>query len=121
MDVASLRPLEEVEVKIYHPLTKEPTDITFTVCGADSKKYRNALREAMVKRMANQNEEIAEFDNDEIEILAKCTIDFKGLLIDGKEPDKSLEGIIALYSEFSWIKDQIDKFIANKNNFFLKA
>ena len=121
MDISSLRPLEEVEVKIFHPLTRDETDIVFTVCGTDSKQYRQAVRDIMVKRMADQEADSSEFDNDEIEILARCTIDFKGLLIDGKEPEKSLESIMQIYSDFSWLKDQVDKFIANKNNFFLKA
>lgn len=121
MDIASLKPLEEVEVKISHPLTKEPTDIVFTVCGTDSKQYRQAVRDIMVKRMANQDEDTNAFDTDEIEILARCVIDFKGLTIEGKEPGKDLEDIMQLFTEFSWLKDQVDKFIANKSNFFLKA
>ena len=121
MDIASLKPLQEVDVKIYHPTTFQETDIVFTVSGTDSKQYRQAVRDVMVRRMATPDADNKEFDADEIEILARCTIDFKGLLIDGKEPPKTLEGITELYKDFPWIKDQVDKFIAKKSNFFLKA
>jgi hypothetical protein len=120
MDISSLRPLEEVEVKITHPVTKEETDIVFTVSGTDSKAYRQSVRDVMVRRMANTDAPASELEDDEIEILAHCTKSFRGLTIDGKEPEQSLEGFIKIYSEFPWIKEQVDKFIGKKSNFFLK-
>ena len=121
MDISSLRPLNEVEVKIIHPITKDETDIVFTVSGTDSKQYRQAVRDVMVRRMSDPDSDASEFDSDEVEILARCTVGFKGLLIDGESPDNTLESITKIYAEFTWIKDQVDKFIANKSNFFLKV
>jgi hypothetical protein len=120
MDISSLRPLEEVEVKITHPVTKEETDIVFTVYGTDSKAYRQAVRDVMVRRMANTDAASSELEDDGIEILAHCTKGFRGLTIDGKEPEQSLDGFIKIFSEFHWIKEQVDIFIGNKSNFFLK-
>jgi hypothetical protein len=120
MDISSLRPLEEVEVKITHPVTREETDIVFIVSGTDSKAYRQAVRDVMVRRMANTDAPTSELEDDEIEILAHCTKGFRGLTIDGKEPEQSLDGFILIYTEFSWIKEQVDKFIGKKSNFFLK-
>jgi len=120
MDIASLKPLEEVEVNITHPVTKKETDIVFIVNGTDSKAYRQAVRDVTVRRMTALDENSSEFDNDEIEILARCTIGFKGLQIDGKEPENTLESIMDIYSDYPWLKDQVDKFIAKKSNFFLK-
>jgi hypothetical protein len=120
MDISSLRPLEEVEVNITHPITKEETDIFFIVTGMDSKEYRQITRDVMVRRMANTDAPTSELDDDEIEILAHCTKGFKGLTIDGEEPEKSLDGFTKIYSEFPWIKEQVTNFISKKSNFFLK-
>ena len=122
MDIASLKPLEEVEVKISHPVTGVVTDIVFTVKGTYSKEYRQAYRSVLVKNMTkDDSEEKEDEDDQEAEILAKCVVDFKGLLIDGEEPEKTTESIKQILIDYTWIKNQIDVFIAKKSNFFLKA
>lgn len=120
MDISALRPLNDVEVNISHPVTKEETDIFFTVSGMDSKEYRQIARDVMLKRMTNSDTSINELEDDETEILAYCTKGFKGILIDGVEPEQSKDSLIKIYSEFPWIKEQVANFISKKSNFFLK-
>lgn len=119
-DLSTIKQVSDAEVVITHPVTGKETDIVFIVCGTDSKEYRQAIRDVMAKRLSSDKESTQDdLENDEAEILSRCTKGFKGLLIDGVEPKFSTEKAKDIYLKWPWLKDQVDKFIANKSNFFL--
>jgi hypothetical protein len=51
------------------------------------------------------------------QLLATVTIGWKGLKLGGGEYEYSHDNAIKLYTEYTWIKDQVDRFIADRKNF----
>ena len=122
MELTSIKPLNNVKVNILHPVTNEKTDIFFNVHGSDSKEYRQGIRDIMAARItSNEAGETSKyFEDDEIQLLIKCTIGFEGILIDGEVPEFTEEVLTNIFSEYPFIKTQLDRFIGTKANFFLK-
>ena len=123
MELTSIKPLDNVKVNILHPVTNEATDIFFSVCGSDSKEYRQGIRDLMAARIASNEagETSRHYEDDEINLLIKCTKSFEGILIDGETPQFNDEVLFSIFLDYPFIKEQLDKFIGTRANFFLKG
>lgn len=121
-----------VEVVIKKMNSKEPLldangkPVTIKVMGPDSTKYRSLSRSQIRKRltrMAAGQKEVTEADMDETEsdgldILAACTISWTGVLTPkGEEIPCNAENARKLYLHYPVVKEQIDAFISERENF----
>lgn len=124
---------------LVHPEDRTPLNgqngkpITITLLGQDSDafiKAENAARNRSVESLREAAKfSAAAADLQACEMLARCTVNWSGIpkaWLDGSEDESPVkhtdENAVALYSNpgVSWLRAQVDKFVANRAN-FLKA
>jgi hypothetical protein len=48
----------------------------------------------------------------------KLTVAWEGFTLDGVKLDCTPENVRTVYNEWSWIKEQVSEFVADRANFF---
>jgi hypothetical protein len=113
-------------LNIVHPETEELIDgMTITLLGQDSKVYRKiqlAKQQAALNRIS-KGKKAVDFDaeklaEDSIDDLVKLTVAWEGFTLDSKKLDCTPENVRKVYNEWSWIKEQVAEFVADRANFF---
>jgi len=131
MDLASIDTVkgsnEGFDVKIYHPGTLVDLGIVINVLGKDSDEFQKISRAQSKRRMAkmtkggfrpqNLTPAPEEVEQDGIELLARCTKSWSGVIIQGKEIEYNYENVLIVYERFPWIKEQIDTAVGDRANF----
>ena len=84
------------------------------LAGMDSDIYKRASNMVANRRSRKMKMPKAEqIQADSIEILAKCTLGWKNLVINGAEP-ASAE---LMYTEYPWLREQADAWIHDRANY----
>lgn len=86
------------------------TDFYITLAGIDSDKWQKVKREIQQKIFLGE-------DPDAPTSLADVTISWRGLVDNGKEVPFSHEAAASLYREAPYIREQADRFVADRENF----
>jgi hypothetical protein len=108
------------EIQIKCPVTGELTDFYITIVGPDSKEWRRSnkadLRQALSRKRDEpwSDDELLERD---VEKLTAITIDWRGLVDQGKEVPFTKEACSRLYEDSPRVMDQVDVFAADYSNF----
>ena len=103
-------------LKLVNPETNETCDIK--LAGMESDAFRKAKHEMAQRRMdAGGKVSVEQVEADSIKLLAACVISWGDLTINGVTPTDSA----AVLTEYSWIREQVDAFVANRANFFPRA
>lgn len=104
---------------IYHPITNEPLDIQIKLAGADSDVYKKAINKQIEKRLKKSavNRTLEQEEKEEIEILTACTLDWKNVEYEGRVLECNPENIKFIYSQFIWLREQVDNFINDRKNY----
>jgi hypothetical protein len=118
-----------VEMVLENPMTGEPLmdkngkPVTITLLGVDSWPYQEHAKAIQAKRVQRMVHSKAGGDTDaeEMALLAACTVGWSGIVLDGQELKFSEGAARDLYQRFPWIKDQVDRFIGDRSNFFAGA
>lgn len=115
------------DVRLYHPGTHEDLDIIITVLGKDSDEFNKVTRAQSKKRMAKMSKNgfrsnmtsipIEEVEQDNITLLAACTKQWIGVVLEGKELECTQANAYMIYDKFPWIREQIDTAIGDRANF----
>ena len=118
---------EGFDIKIYHPGTMVDLGITINVLGKDSNEFQKISRAQSKKRMSKMNRggfrvqnmipPPEEIEADGLELLAKCTKFWSGVVIDNKEIEFSYDNALMVYERFPWMKEQVDTAIGDRANF----
>jgi hypothetical protein len=118
---------EGFDVKIYHPGSLVDLGIIINVLGKDSDEFQKVSRAQQKKRMAkmtkggfrvqNLTPAPEEVEQDGLELLAKCTRSWSGVVIEGKDIEFSYDNAVMVYERFPWIKEQVDTAIGDRANF----
>lgn len=99
---------------------KDGSDMTITVYGPWTKKYRASGFNLASKRLRNKNEDTEvtyeDFNTANIELLASITYDWN-ITLDGKKPELTTENAIEVYDEIYWIKPLIEEAINKSGDF----
>jgi hypothetical protein len=129
MDLSKLNSVDACDngavCEILHPATGEPIGAKITLAGIDSQIYRKAQRALSNKRLkqlvgrgvVNRTPTVEEFEYETIEMLAKCTLAWEGIVWEGKELQCNFENAKMLYTKLIWLRDQVDAFINDRANF----
>lgn len=128
-DLNSLKPVmadDGAVLEIVHPETEEViAGMTITLLGQDSKVYRKlqmGKQQAALNRMAKGKKALdldaEKLSEDSIDDLVKLTTSWAGFTLDGKELDCTSENVRTVYSDWAWIKEQVQEFVGNRANFF---
>lgn len=113
-------------MKLRHPVSKEELPVTIALVGIDSERFRAASREIINRRLKNQTRrrdtsvKVEEIEAESLEQLAAATLGWEGVELDGKALPFSHVNALKLYRRLPWVKDQVDTFVADREN-FLKA
>jgi hypothetical protein len=130
MDLNTLKAVKADEgavLQIAHPETEEPIDgMTITLLGQDSVMYRKiqmAKQQAALNRLAKGKRATADLDaeklaGDMIDDLAKLTVSWTGFELDGKPLKCDKSNAVTVYTDWPWIREQAQEFVANRANFF---
>jgi hypothetical protein len=113
-------------LEVLHPTNDTKLGIKITVVGADSTIYRsfvnkqaNAMRQKITPSRGFNMAPIEKDQEQATDLLVACTLGWEGIDMDGKKYPFSKENAKALYANpgFSWLREQVDKFIADRANF----
>ena len=128
-DLNSLKPVmadDGAILNIMHPETEEVIEgMTVTLLGQDSKIYRKlqlGKQQAALNRMAKGKKALdldaEKLSEDSIDDLVKLTTAWSGFELDGSKLDCTPENVRKVYADWTWIKEQVQEFVANRANFF---
>lgn len=129
MDLNDLKPVKADEgsvMELRHPATEELIPgMTITLMGQDSATYRTlqlAKQKSALERVSKGKSAIetnpAKLAEDTVEDLVKLTISWTGFTLEGKELKLTPENARKVYTEWQWIKEQVQEFISGRANFF---
>lgn len=117
----STAPAHEAGAEYRIKINGKPTDVYITIQGEDSKAYRKAKKRQMREFIEAKRKdiEIEDVDTDKMdcELLADCTVSWKGITMNGKEYECTPENALKLYSDAPDIVDQLLRFIEDRGNF----
>jgi hypothetical protein len=91
-------------------------DMYIRVVGLDSDKWRTAMRETK-RRILTDSKDDREKADYELDQLVDATLDWRGFMSDGEELKFSKKRVRDLYKNAPYIRDQVDRFIAERANF----
>lgn len=114
---------EGAELHVAHPTTGEDLGIKITLIGTDSKTFRDISKSRATASLKKKSREI-DLDQNEaesVELLAKCTKGWSGITEGGVEVKFSYENAVKLYTKYLWLREQIDRFMADRSNFLPSA
>ena len=100
------------------------TPVSITLLGSDSAEFRTATRTFGNKKLQQKKpgkQTIEEMEQVTCRILAQVTIAWSGLEHDGQELVCDTKTAEWLYTEFPWIREQVDGFVNERANFLRSA
>ena len=114
---------EGAELLVSHPTTGEDLGIKITLIGTDSKTFRDIskIRATMALKKKSREIDLDQNEQDSIELLARCTKGWSGITENGKDIPFSHENAVELYTKYLWLREQIDRFMADRSNFLPSA
>lgn len=122
-DLSTLNTAENAEegawLELEHPSSGEPLGIHIKLVGVDSKTYNKQLRKQQDKRLKKQFKNISaqELENESIELLVACTLDWEGVIFEENALECNKENVRWLYKNFKWIREACDDFIGERAHF----
>jgi hypothetical protein len=115
-DLDTAQQLTTAEVELKHPSTGAPTGAFFTLAGPEHDVRRQRLFALMRRRRAEfekqgrlMTSDPADDAADELDMLAACTLGWRGLAAGGAPLEFSVEACKALYADpkRAWVRDQV--------------
>lgn len=111
---------EGAELEVLDPANGKPVGVFITLAGADSSVHRKATA-AIANRRAKggfrRNINLDDLQTESIEVLARCTLGWSGVVLDGKDVPLSKEAAVTLYTRFPWLREQVETFISDRANY----
>ncbi|MBF0375535.1 MAG: hypothetical protein HQL38_18530 [Alphaproteobacteria bacterium] len=111
---------------LLHPATRQPLldsegqAVAITLAGQDSEAWRKAQRIVSNRRLAARGKAkltAEELEVEALEMLARCTLAWTGVVIDGKALDCTPANARHLYERLPWVREQADDFVADRANY----
>jgi hypothetical protein len=99
----------------------EDDDETKPVCayllGKDSKEYKAYISEIESKFRGKKAPVGSKAKQLGYDLLARCTLRFERVGLNGKEVESSHAGAVDFYKACDWAREQVDNFIVERANF----
>ena len=123
-DLASLDSAAKADdgaaLEVLHPVSGEKLGMVIRLAGADSTVHRKATA-AIANRRAKggfrRTINLDDLQTESIEVLARCTLGWSGVVLDGKDVPLSKEAAVTLYTRFPWLREQVETFISDRANY----
>jgi hypothetical protein len=99
---------EGVELELAHPVTRAPLGVYIRIVGQDSARYRQRVIDQVNARRGRRDALDADtLTEDAVLLAARCTVGWRGLVIEGEEIAYAADAAAALYRRFPWIREQV--------------
>lgn len=114
---------EGAELEVLDPVTGEAVGAYITLAGADSVVHRKAVANISKRRFNNQKGfrnkgfDPERMEAESIEILAACTLSWKGVTLEGAALPCSRDNAIKMYTRFPWLREQVEAFISDRSEY----
>lgn len=96
--------------------------ITITLLGSDSGEYRKKLRSTANQRIATRKKQTVEqLEQEGVGLLAAVTTGWHNIIVNGETLQFSKEKAAELYTQYPWIREQVDEFVNERANFLTIA
>lgn len=125
MDLSVIRQqaLQEAWVTITHPVTGAETTMRIKLLSPDCDAYRiieNGVKNTGIQQAGRRGGRMTaeELNENGMQLLVQATTGWEGVIFDGQEMPFSAANVRLVYSEFPFIKEQVDRFLADRRNFF---
>lgn len=127
-NLSDFQDTETAEVVIKHPATGAPTEAVVTIAGPEHPKRKaivfdkqRKLRRQLTKTGKLEFTDPAEEEVEETDLLAACTLGWKGIAIAGKEIPFSQAEAAKLYADpaLRWFRAQV-KTAMDEKELFIK-
>jgi hypothetical protein len=111
------------KLQLRSPFTGEDlAGVTITLRGVDSAEFQQAQRSVLNRRLERTNavQTAEKIEQEAIELLVSVTVDWEGIVVEGKEIKFTPDLARLLYADkrFPWIKEQVEVFISDRRNFW---
>ena len=112
---------EGAELEVLDPITNEPVGVYITLAGADSAIHRKATATIAKRRLSNtkgfRNRALdpEKFEAEGIEVLAACTLGWRGVIVEGAPLPCGRDNAVRLYTRFPWLREQVDQFVSDRS------
>lgn len=122
MDFAKINLSKDAEtgawMAVEHPVTGEIVEGTrIHLRGQDGQTYKSAYAKIMQKYQGKKKLSASVIERQASELLAALTIGWEGIESGNKAIEFSFEAAADLYEQQPWLRDQIDRFVADRGNF----
>lgn len=112
---------EGVEMEVLDPSTNESTGAFLTLAGVDSGTHRRTSALIAKRRIKsgfrNNGFDPDKFLSENIELLAACTLSWRGVVLSGEALPCTKSNAITLYTRFPWLREQAEAFISDRANY----
>lgn len=110
------------DIAIQHPVTGEDLGITIQVLSPDSDEYRKAALQLQNENIRyirkNRGKTTAErISQEAMDLLVAITQGWSGVVENGQPVPFSPDNVRRVYTEYPFIKEQVDEFTADRRNF----
>ncbi|WP_025898611.1 hypothetical protein [Sneathiella glossodoripedis] len=105
---------------LLHPITGEVLDVVIRLRGMDAPAWHAVIREQIDTQInaGKRSLTAAELEEAHIERLARATIEWQGVVYQGHSLVCTPANARRLYSEQLWIREQVARFVEDRENFF---
>ena len=114
---------EGAELEVLDPVTSEAVGVYITLAGADSSVHRKASVNISKRRLngrkgfRNRGFDPEKMEAENIEVLAACTLSWKGVIVDGAPLPCSRDNAIKMFTRFPWLREQVEQFIGDRSEY----
>ena len=99
------------------------SDMCIELLGMDSPEYRQLIRAAASRNVSRGRKRPSPelLEQEAITLLAGVTKGWSGIVVDGENLSFSQEAAKQLYTDYAWIREQVDEFVGERGNFLMIA
>lgn len=101
-----------------------PTGVKIKVASPDSEVYRKAELKFKSRSLKNiqrnkgRNLNVEDSDRNNLDFLVDLTLGWENVIFHGTEMEFSAENASTLYTAVPFVRDQVDRFVVDRSNFF---
>ena len=114
--------------QLTHPGTGEPLvgdngPVVIHVFGADSNEFQKAVNREGNKNLQRPKakQTMEKIRSTSAKLMAELTTGWENIVVDGEELPFTASNAEMLYQRFNWIKEQVDEFVSERQNFLPNA
>lgn len=118
--------LQEATLTIYHPVSGVDLGIRIKVCSPDSERYRKHERaiknRALTQARKQKNNQLSmeAIEESSMDLLVGSIVSWDGVVWGGQPLECTEENARQLFEQFPFIRRQVDEFLGDVANFFVK-